>query len=81
MIEKQEHTVPEDEHHFARRDAETQTMLGLFVGIMSLPVLVGTAFAEKPAAMIVNGVAGLVLLGVGVGLASWGIRARRRLPD
>lgn len=55
-----------------KRDAETQTLLGLFVAILSIPVLIGTAWAENYRQVVVNVIAGLVLLGIGVGITIWG---------
>lgn len=63
-------TQPVGEH--TRRDAETALLLGGFVFIMSIPVLIGTFFAQQTHAQIVNFIAGIVLLGVGAGIAAWG---------
>ncbi len=49
------------------RDAETMKMLGLFMGILSLPVLLATFWAGMPFAMGINFLSGLILLGVGIG--------------
>ena len=54
-------------------------MLGLFVTMLSLPVLVGTLWAEKLSAQVVNAVAGLVLLAVGLVMAVFGASRRRKL--
>lgn len=63
----------------SKRDAETQLALGLFVIIIALPVLAGTFWADRIHAAVVNVIAGLVLMGVGVGLAYFGARARARM--
>lgn len=69
----------QDPHHHTRRDAETQMILGAFVTVISIPVLIGTFWATTPHARIVNVVAGLVLLGVGLAIALWGLRTKRSL--
>ena len=77
--EKSEKEIKDGEH--SRRDAETQTVLGIFISIMAIPVLIGTVWAEKTHAMIVNVVAGLALLSVGLFLAYWGFRGKKKLSD
>lgn len=68
----------EREAMLAKRDAETQTMLGIFVTVLSVPVLIGTAWAENYRQMAVNLAAGLVLLGIGVAVLVWGrVMAKR----
>ena len=62
-----------------RRDAETQFLLGGFVFILSLPVLVGTFWAETSRQAIVNVCAGLVLLVLGVGFCLCGRLWQKRL--
>ncbi len=49
------------------RDAETLKMLGIFMGVLSLPVLIATFWAGMLFAMGINFISGLILLGVGVG--------------
>jgi hypothetical protein len=61
---------------FKKRDAESQIVLGSFVTLISIPALIGTFWAETKHAMIVNVVAGLVLLGIGVTLALIGVKRR-----
>lgn len=64
------------------RDAETQIVLGIFVSVLAIPVLIGTFWSDvQPHAGIVNFVAGLVLLGVGLGLLLFGTRARKRIKQ
>ena len=73
MNEEKPNTSPSQplgEH--TRRDAETALLLGGFVFIMAIPVLIGTFFAQQVHAQIVNFIAGMVLLGVGAGIAAWG---------
>jgi hypothetical protein len=60
-----------------KRDGETMMMLGAFVGILAVPVLIGSAFAGRDHAMIVNIVAGVVLLAIGVGMFLRGRFVRR----
>jgi len=64
-----------------RRDAETQMVLGIFITYISIPVLIGTFFAVRPHAMIVNVIAGVVLLGIGVGMAVWGRKRLKGLKE
>lgn len=67
--------------HHAKRDAETQTVIGLFVIVMSIMVLIGTFFAVRPHAMVVNVVAGLVLLAIGIGMVVLGRKTRKRISS
>jgi hypothetical protein len=62
-----------------KRDAETQKVLGIFITYISIPVLIGTYWAENARAMIVNATAGLVLLAIGVGMAVWGTKTSKRI--
>lgn len=67
--------------HLGRRDAETQIALGLFITvIVAIPVLIGTFWADRAAAAVINVIAGLVLLGVGVGLGLFGWWKLGKLP-
>ena len=61
------------------RDAETQLALGIFVIVISIPVLLGTIWADRSHAAVVNVIAGSVLLVIGVGLAYFGMRSRARM--
>ena len=58
--------------HHTKRDAETQTALGLFISLLSVLVLIGTFWADSVRAMLVNAAAGAVLLGIGVAMIVWG---------
>ena len=80
MDENEKSVDEQREGEHSRRDAETQTVLGLFISIMALPVLIGTVWAERSHAMVVNVVAGLTLLAVGVILTVFGRRATKKLP-
>ena len=71
---------PEETHgKFARRDAETQMVLGGFITFIAVPVLIGTIWADTFRAQVVNVAAGLVLLSIGVGIALYGLKKRRAL--
>lgn len=74
-----EEANPEQHAKFAKRDAETQIVLGSFVAFIAVPVLIGTLWADKLSARVVNVVAGLVLLGIGLGIALYGLKRRRSL--
>ena len=67
-----------DPHLHNRRDAETLGMLGLFITVLSVAVLIGTFFAERQHAMVVNVIAGLVLLAIGAGFIGRALWIRRR---
>ena len=79
VSENNEHPAPQDGQDHTRRDSETQIVLGAFVSVIALPVLVGTFWAETPHARIVNIVAGLVLLGIGLGMVAWGFRTKKKI--
>ena len=53
-----------------QRDGDSLVLLGGFLSVLALPVLIGTFFVREGErhAMIVNVVAGLILLAIGVGL-------------
>lgn len=57
---------PEERAEHRTRDSETLTILGIFVSLLAIAVLIGTFFAERPHAQVVNAVAGVVLLIAGV---------------
>ena len=69
----------EDPHFHTRRDAETFWILGAFLIVLSIAVLIGTFYAVRPHAMIVNVIAGLVLLATGAGMVLRGWYLRRRM--
>ncbi|HEO72677.1 MAG TPA: hypothetical protein ENN80_15575 [Candidatus Hydrogenedentes bacterium] len=61
-----------------KRDSESQTMLGIFVTVLSVPVLIGTFWAENTRQVVVNIAAGVVLMLIGIGVTTWGrVTARR----
>ena len=70
-------TPAQEGGQFAKRDAETQMVLGSFVTLIAIPVLIGSFWATTTRARVVNVVAGLVLLGIGVCIAALGWRRRR----
>ncbi len=70
-----------DPHQHTRRDAETQIALGTFVSFISIFVLIGTFWAEDTKALVVNVIAGSVLLGIGVAMALLGFTKRKKLAS
>jgi len=72
--ENEGRAVTDNQDRHSKRDSESLLMLGGFLVLLSLPVLVGTAFAETSRAMIVNAVAGLTLLAIGAGFV---LRSRK----
>jgi len=63
----------------SKRDAETQKVLGIFITYISIPVVIGTYWAETTRAMVVNATAGLVLFGIGIAMAVWGAKTSKKL--
>lgn len=61
-----------------QRDREVLTALGIFLVVLSIPVLIGTFFEEGLVPSIVNVIAGVVLLGIG-GAMVW--RGRRPVKE
>ena len=57
------------------RDADAFTALGIFLVVLSAPVLLGTWWAEGAVQTVVNLAAGTILLAIGVGMC---LRGRRR---
>ena len=78
MSDSNEPLEPRDH---TRRDAETQVALGIFVSVISLPVLVGTFWATTGRAAVINAIAGFVLLGIGAGMVTWGLRKAKKTRD
>lgn len=76
MSAKNQGSSAEQQAKFAKRDAETQIVLGTFVTVISIPVLIGTLWADTLRAMVVNVIAGLVLLGIGLCIAGLGLKRR-----
>ncbi len=64
---------------FARRDAETQMALGFFVSLIAVPVIIGTIWADRLSAQVVNAASGTVLLVIGVGMFCFGYSKFRKL--
>lgn len=62
------------ESRHTQRDREALIALGIFLIVMSIPVLIGTFFETGTAPRVVNVASGLVLMGIGV---IWVIRGRR----
>ncbi|MBX7071536.1 MAG: hypothetical protein K1X71_00200 [Pirellulales bacterium] len=64
-----------------QRDAMTFVLLGGFFTVMALLVLIGTLWTlARPHAMVVNLVAGLILLAMGGAMFGFGVH-KRRLAD
>ena len=69
-----------DRTDYRQRDAASFLMLGAFFAVMGSLVLVGTLWTlERMHAMVVNLVAGVILLAIGLAMLALGARARRRL--
>jgi hypothetical protein len=68
---------PRTQH--TQRDAETLILLGGFLIFLSVPVMIGSFWADDGVAVAVNLGAGLVLCGVGLGLFLRGRWYRRKL--
>ena len=79
MSDTNEKPAQETHVKFARRDAETQMVLGGFITFIAVPVLIGTLWANTFRATVVNVAAGLVLLSIGVGIALYGLKKRLSL--
>jgi hypothetical protein len=77
----EEKTQQEPEHHlhYTKRDAETQTALGIFISVISIPVVIGTFWAQTTRAMAVNAIAGCVLLAIGITLVVWGRKTIKKI--
>jgi putative Mn2+ efflux pump MntP len=73
--------IQEVKHEHSKRDAETQMVLGAFIVYITIPVLIGTYWAQSTKAMVVNIIAGLVLGALGAAMAILGYRNNRRLKN
>ena len=62
-----------------RRDVDTLRALGLFMTLFSLAVLAGSFWPMSVGARVVNTVAGLILLGCGVGFLAWARSTLKRM--
>ena len=79
MTEEKTQQEPEHHLHYTKRDAETQTALGIFISVISIPVVIGTFWAQTTRAMVVNAIAGCVLLAIGVTLVVWGRKTIKKI--
>lgn len=62
-----------------QRDAMTFFLLGGFFAVMATLVLIGTLWTiGRTHAMVVNFVAGLLLLAIGLGMIAFGAHVRRK---
>jgi hypothetical protein len=57
----------QDEHLHTERDGETQKVLGLFMGALAIPVIIGTLWSETFVQGTVCFISGVILLGFGIG--------------
>lgn len=81
-MSKDMHTIRKTEDNKARlakRDAETQMALGIFISILAIPVLIGSIWAPAIHARIVNIIAGVILLGIGLAFLGYGWSRRTHL--
>ena len=62
-----------------KRDAEILCALGTFVVVLSVPVLIGTIWAEGAVAALINVAAGLIVGGIGVAMILRGRWTARHL--
>lgn len=73
--------MPDDQKQtHRRRDAEVLTIIGSFLSILAVLVLIGTIFQGRGEGMVVGIGAGVLLLLIGLGTASLGLRWLRN-PD
>jgi len=79
VTEKKEnlYDAEHDPQHL-KRDGETQTVLGIFITVLSVPVVIGTFWAENVRQVVVNLAAGFVLMGIGIGIVAWGRATAKR---
>lgn len=54
--------------HHTKRDAEILCVLGTFLVVLSVPVLIGTFWAEGAVQALINVAAGLIVGGIGVAM-------------
>jgi ABC-type nickel/cobalt efflux system permease component RcnA len=66
-------------HEHTKRDAESLWALGAFLVILSIPVFIGTFFEDETFAQVVNVIAGLAILMIGVLMIWRGVWTRRHL--
>lgn len=72
--QKKVETAAETAERLERRDGELYIALGLFIGIVGLPVLIGTYWAAQKStpAAVVNAVCGTTLLLIAAASALYG---------
>jgi hypothetical protein len=66
-------------HEHTKRDAESLWALGIFLVVLSVPVLIGTFFEDEAFAQIVNVLSGLAILTIGALMIWRGVWTRRHL--
>ena len=71
--------APSSPADHAQRDGEALVIMGVFLAVLGVAVLIGTLWNEPGKGMVVNVVAGLVLLVVAAGAGWMGLHSRRRI--
>ena len=66
-------------HEHTKRDAESLWALGIFLVVLSIPVLIGTFFEDDAFAQMVNVLAGVAILVIGALMIWRGVWTRRHL--
>lgn len=69
---------PASQQDHRQRDCVTLLVIGSFFAFFSILVLLGTFWEDRVHAIIVNVVAGLVLLTIGSGMAAYGYHLGHR---
>lgn len=73
--------LPDSNEENRARDATSFLLLGSFFSVLAILVLVGTLWTlDRPRAMLVNLIAGGVLLGIGLIMLYFGRRVQRARP-
>ena len=70
---------PEEQHQPTKRDMETVLIIGVFLVFFALATLLGSFWEMSFRARFVNTVAGLVLMGFGLGALYWSYRMKKRI--
>lgn len=68
----------QDKTH-VKRDGETILLLGIFLLVLSAPVILGTLFAGETVPRVVCLISGLILTGIGCGFVIRGTKLLRSL--
>lgn len=73
-----EYRTEEQKRYQKHRDSESFLLLGTVMSLLAIIVLLATIPQESGPARVINFCSGLVLLGIGGGMAWWGWVLRRR---